>query len=394
MLNKVSLSSTVALYTLIGGVKHYDWGNVAHSSLVAQLLRSQEVNLNLPYAELWLGDHHLGDNKIKVADELYDIEHFFQISNFSPLPFLFKVLSVSKPLSLQLHPNKAQAEKLHRLFPHIYTDPNQKPESGYALSEVKLLAGIKEKNEIETLCQELSKISELFANCSGSIQLLIEYIFSCDQQERKQLFDLFFNYYRTTFQHVESEHARLFLHLADEYGSYDLGLPLIPFMKLFTFNKHECWFIPPGTLHSYFSGDVAELLYPSDNVIRAGITSKHCDKESLLPCLSTEAQIETILPEKLGENKVCSYKFPGQNFELNVFEGYNKYTLNRNKNSAGIFLSISATGSISSVNTHQRYDIEPGVSILSNLTSKNILDNNHDLEIELQEGLLLFATTC
>ena len=36
------------------------------------------------------------------------------------LPFLFKVLSIQKALSIQTHPDKATAEKLHAEQPHIY----------------------------------------------------------------------------------------------------------------------------------------------------------------------------------------------------------------------------------------------------------------------------------
>jgi mannose-6-phosphate isomerase len=36
------------------------------------------------------------------------------------LPFLFKVLSIEKALSIQTHPDKATAEKLHAEQPHIY----------------------------------------------------------------------------------------------------------------------------------------------------------------------------------------------------------------------------------------------------------------------------------
>ncbi len=36
------------------------------------------------------------------------------------LPFLFKVLSIEKALSIQTHPDKATAEKLHAELPKIY----------------------------------------------------------------------------------------------------------------------------------------------------------------------------------------------------------------------------------------------------------------------------------
>lgn len=42
------------------------------------------------------------------------------------LPFLFKILAIRKALSIQAHPDKALAERLHRDRPEIYKDPNHK----------------------------------------------------------------------------------------------------------------------------------------------------------------------------------------------------------------------------------------------------------------------------
>lgn len=42
------------------------------------------------------------------------------------LPFLFKVLSVEKALSIQAHPDKELAAKLHAEKPTVYRDPNHK----------------------------------------------------------------------------------------------------------------------------------------------------------------------------------------------------------------------------------------------------------------------------
>lgn len=51
------------------------------------------------------------------------------------LSYLFKVLSVNTALSIQAHPNKELAIKLHAQFPDKYKDPNHKPEIAVALSE-------------------------------------------------------------------------------------------------------------------------------------------------------------------------------------------------------------------------------------------------------------------
>lgn len=42
------------------------------------------------------------------------------------LPFLFKVLSVETALSIQAHPDKTLAERLHANSPDVYKDPNHK----------------------------------------------------------------------------------------------------------------------------------------------------------------------------------------------------------------------------------------------------------------------------
>jgi mannose-6-phosphate isomerase len=43
------------------------------------------------------------------------------------LPYLFKVLAIEKALSIQSHPDKATAEKLHAQQPDIYKGKNPFP---------------------------------------------------------------------------------------------------------------------------------------------------------------------------------------------------------------------------------------------------------------------------
>ena len=64
------------------------------------------------------------------------------------LPFLFKILSVREPLSIQSHPDKALAEKLHQEFPEKYPDSNHKPEMAIAISDFTALCSFRKHNEI------------------------------------------------------------------------------------------------------------------------------------------------------------------------------------------------------------------------------------------------------
>ena len=70
--------------------------------------------------EIWLSDWI--DTNLDVLGG--SVEETFN----GKLPFLFKVLSVNKALSIQAHPNKAHATQLHEERPEVYKDPNHKPE--------------------------------------------------------------------------------------------------------------------------------------------------------------------------------------------------------------------------------------------------------------------------
>ena len=64
------------------------------------------------------------------------------------LPFLFKVLSVRKPLSIQAHPTKEHAKELHALLPDKYPDENHKPEMAIALTKFEAFCGFRPISQI------------------------------------------------------------------------------------------------------------------------------------------------------------------------------------------------------------------------------------------------------
>ena len=64
------------------------------------------------------------------------------------LPFLFKVLSINKVLSIQAHPNKKLAEELHSKDPKNYPDDNHKPEMTIAITPFEGLCGFRPLAEV------------------------------------------------------------------------------------------------------------------------------------------------------------------------------------------------------------------------------------------------------
>jgi len=99
-------------------------------------------------------------NTKKFLGDAY-LEKFSQ--DPTQVPFLFKVLSVRTALSIQAHPNKPLAEKLHVEFPDKYKDPNHKPEIAIALQDNFLACyGFCSPSVIQANLNENPVLSEIF----------------------------------------------------------------------------------------------------------------------------------------------------------------------------------------------------------------------------------------
>ena len=96
-----------------GKVKDYAWGN---DDFIPSLIGGFTGK---PQAELWFGTHPSGESctedgiplsKLIAEDRsILGEEAYGRFSG--KLPLLFKVLAIAKPLSLQCHPDKKQAEE-------------------------------------------------------------------------------------------------------------------------------------------------------------------------------------------------------------------------------------------------------------------------------------------
>ncbi|XVF31598.1 hypothetical protein REPUB_Repub17cG0004900 [Reevesia pubescens] len=144
-------------------VQKYDWGKCAAEAQVARLFVlncGAEIESDRPYAEFWMGTHDSGPSFLADEQQQQEEEAEGKVSlkewigknpNLlghkvlekwgSDLPFLFKVLSVAKALSIQAHPDKKLAKELHKLQPNLYKDGNHKPEMALAIAEFRALCG-------------------------------------------------------------------------------------------------------------------------------------------------------------------------------------------------------------------------------------------------------------
>jgi len=158
--------SKLELLLLRCTVQPYDWGKKGTSSPAAVLwasgsTQSGEINLieaDKPYAELWMGTHPSGPSYvITKKEEKILLKDYIGMD----LPFIFKVLAINKALSIQAHPDKKLAEKLHIRRPDLYKDNNHKPEMACAVSTFEAMCGFRPVWEIARYLNDYPEFREV-----------------------------------------------------------------------------------------------------------------------------------------------------------------------------------------------------------------------------------------
>src|ERR1700722_16179556 len=149
-------------------IRAYDWGS-RHG--IAEL-QGRPVPAPGPEAELWLGSHPSAPSGVAAptldaviaADPERELGQDC-VARFGPrLPFLLKVLSADRALSIQVHPPRAQAQAGFRaendrgLAPadRNYVDDWPKPELLCALTPVEVLAGLRTPSDAAALLRALA----------------------------------------------------------------------------------------------------------------------------------------------------------------------------------------------------------------------------------------------
>jgi mannose-6-phosphate isomerase len=263
---------------------------------------------------------------------------------FGGLPFLFKLLAADKPLSIQAHPNQAQArqgfERENRLGIPLdapnrnYRDRNHKPELLCALGKFKALCGFREKREIFSLLETFFAFSPFWESLKplrnalkepdpGSLKDFQSRLFVLPGETRRGIGAYIQK--RAPAAGAYAEEWRCAAAFAELYPG-DSGI-LSPFyLNLISLEPGDALYIPAGVLHSYIEGFGVELMANSDNVLRGGLSSKHIDREELLavlnpnPCRPGILKAEKVSPEGT-EPPVFRYAVDCAEFSLCVMGG-------------------------------------------------------------------------
>nr|XP_036674626.1 mannose-6-phosphate isomerase [Drosophila suzukii]XP_036674627.1 mannose-6-phosphate isomerase [Drosophila suzukii] len=360
---------------LTGWVKNYEWGRRGINSAVAQLAMANDPDFRLneeePYAEMWMGTHVCGVSVVKETGETLD-----RVLK-KDLSYLFKVLSINKALSIQVHPNKCEAERLHKERPEIYKDPNHKPELAIALTPFLALVGFLPASDIRDYIDEFQPLSKLIgaeavdqlheSPDGQSVKLCYEKLMKTEESVIAKCINEIAKNYQKELK--SNDLLEVFTKINQDFPG-DVGVLSLFFLNLIRLKPGQAIYLGANEIHAYLDGDCIECMACSDNVIRAGLTPKYKDVDQLLNSVifdSAENEHKTFIPYRIDE-QVQVYIPPVSDFaviSVNIDHSLESYKL-----------AIQAFGSI--------------LIVLKGSRTLNLKTQQGDKEILLTRGSIVY----
>jgi len=321
----------IKLFKLYNQIKHYEWGSM---DLIPQFTGMENKDMR-PCAEMWMGTH-LSPSQVLLDGKMVSLAQAIG----RELPFILKLLAVEKPLSIQAHPNKAQAqegfERENRAGIPIdahernYKDANHKPEIICALSAFTMMAGFREPGNIyismKEFMTEAPQLKEIITPLlsaleSDSLAIFLNSLFKISRSELEYLSALIsaliIEKKISETENLSAEQLRLMKNFAAQYPA-DAAVLSPLYLNIVTIQKGQAVFIPDGILHSYVHGFGIELMSSSDNVLRGGLTPKYIDIVELMKILKFSAYMPKVLSP--GSGAFC-YPSPCDDFTLSFYSG-------------------------------------------------------------------------
>ena len=266
---------------LICGHQNYEWGKPGVSSLIHKI---QSLNPSFfpsldplaKYAELWIGTHSTLPSYLMTSPTISLKEHLKQNpellgenvgqnGNKEELPYLMKVLSVGKSLSIQAHPDKELAQLLHEKSPQIYKDSNHKPEMAIALTKFEALCNFASFEKIDENLNNYPEFSDIFRE-----EVLLNFRKNKNGEALKNLVLNLFNvqddFFRSKIEEMVSRLKKkekyeirdeVVLRLNDHFP-LDIGIFFSLLMNYTVLNPGECLIMRPNEPHAYLQGDCIE----------------------------------------------------------------------------------------------------------------------------------------
>lgn len=325
------MGSMGELFLLENQIQNYAWG----SREILATMRGVPAPTDQPEAELWVGAHPSAPSCAHVDGGAFPLDVLVseQPERFLPagwqgetFPFLFKVLAIESPLSIQVHPTDAQAREGFEAEnargvalddpSRCYKDRYSKPETVIALSPMRILTGVRPFSELRAIADHF-KLAWLTGavNASKTPKDLLAVLLRMPQDAAaaavEQTVKAVLAWRKKNGevpgqQSLAAGIAELVTLVSDKYPG-DRGLLVALAMNLVYLAPGESVYTPDGQVHAYVSGTAIELMNPSDNVLRAGLTPKHIDLEELIKVLGPEQAAPQVTGPRVLDDYLATY---------------------------------------------------------------------------------------
>ncbi|MDB9823200.1 mannose-6-phosphate isomerase, class I [Deltaproteobacteria bacterium] len=372
---------------LENSIQEYAWGS---KTFIPELI-GESSPAESPKAEMWMGSHPkapsmaiYNNNRIPLAELIRrDPSGFLGMpiaEKFSnELPFLFKVIAATKPLSIQSHPDKERAKtnfirEDQKKIPleagnRNYRDDNHKPELICALEPLWALKGFRKIEDILNITDKFGASARRLGidilksqPNEGGLKNFFMALMNMEEERKRNLLDEIarkikgFTFSSPAFDWI--------MRLKREYPG-DIGVLSPLFLNVLQLQPGEAVQIPCGELHAYLEGAGLELMANSDNVIRGGLTKKHIDVPELMNILDfTPHTPDTLIPE--GNDQLeAFYPVTADEFMLSVVSLNRKDSIYRSPHSrsAEIMICIEGDGYITDQHNKDLLKIHKGTSL-------------------------------
>jgi len=333
------------IFRLIGKIQNYSWGGY---EFIPDLI-GFTPEPGLPYAEYWMGSHKSAPSEIISADEARrSLDHLLSLypeeivgkaifRQYGDLPFLFKVLDVREMLSIQVHPNKPEAEagfatEDSKGIPidsatRNYKDKNHKPEIMVALSEFWLLHGFLPADQIVIVLESVPEFQDLKPMFqAGGYAELYKQIMEMPSDHLEAILGSIWSRIQQQYDNDAIDKsspdywvAKYIKH--DGAALNDPGLVSIYFFNVVHLHQGQAIFQDAGVPHAYLEGQNIELMAGSDNVLRGGLTRKHVDVNELLKLVKFNPTVPVVIEgESSGDPLETHFEAPARDFHLSAIQ--------------------------------------------------------------------------
>jgi len=311
-----------AVHAMDNPVRDYAWGS---PTALPELTGRQPTGA--PEAELWMGAHPgapslvggrpLGEFLAEHPDRALGPD---LVERGGPhLPFLLKILGVGGPLSLQVHPSAEQARTGFAAeeasgIPwdapeRSYRDPYAKPEMIVALGDFDAVCGFRRPLEARELVARLGTTPRLCSllddlgreGASAALGAAFARLVTWPEADRPALVSEAATAARSAYG---CEAYSWLVHLARLYPA-DPGALAPLLLSTVRLAPGQGLLLGPGVPHAYLRGTAIEIMGASDNVLRAGLTTKHVDVGGLLATVRVNAEpVPVLKPQPVGPEEV------------------------------------------------------------------------------------------